>query len=848
MRRVKVGVGSLGPEDPVVLVPAVDGETAASTDSNPLAEAPRSDYSFERECTSASSAGMQQNQPLAAIAKLGLVSGDRPNVRAVEVKAKTRLGAALERRMSSDFHTSPDDELNVGLSGDWGGMYSSGMYSSGDSDASGFQSSDWAAESGDWAANSGDSEQDSDEQETRPPPAPAFANRADVDGLRAFAVLPVVAYHFELSFPGGYTGVDIFFVISGFLITSIQLKKLERGTFSLVNFWGRRCRRLFPAFATMLTVLLCMGYFLLLPNLYLSLLSQTWPALLMSANVKMYTLDSYWVADASEVPLLHCWSLAVEEQFYICFPLLLVALWRLDRRAILPALVAIFIGSLAVAVVMTPDSPRFTFYLLPARAWELALGGLLAFDPGVVQTKPMAELVSWCGLGLMTASYFGFDEQTSFPGYAALIPCGGAAMLIASQRVESSSTGKLLASKYVVFVGKISYSLYLWHWPIFAMLKRFNGQEMDATAQVLGLSLSSAIAVLSFYFVEETMRSAERVPDYDFFPAAICVWLLLLLFSLCAGEVLDNSSWSSGPWTSRLHFQPDSSSVTGFCLVDMSDIEVDHLYDVSRDSLDWETIVDSKPWGAGDFNYEANGDSPYIVGAGPAGATPTVMFIGSSHCEQYGPIVEHIAEEFGVWVGFMCIDGDHARFSTPLSEWDRLRLATMDEWNTEMVVMADFWGGYYPKLVGAPWLYADYDWDNTLQLLTGHAERVLVLGDVPTIPIQPGNDEVLLAATRWYQDHHNFDLLFDFYEEPSYKQRRLSVENAVTAAALNFPSARLAAVTPYFVNATTDKLQVLNPWTLTLGYKDCNHLNVDGAEMVEQFFRIEVFNQTLCSR
>ena len=340
--------------------------------------------------------------------------------------------------------------------------------------------------------------------------AAPFAYRPDVEGLRAFAVIAVVIYHFDLGLAGGFTGVDIFFVISGFLITSIQLKKLEQGRFSMGSFWHKRCRRLFPAFSVMLALLLFVGWFTLLGSIYELLLDQSIAALLASANIRLYFQSSYFDSSAAE-PLLHCWSLAVEEQFYLLFPVLLWSLWRdaESGRRIMIAQLIIFVFSLGISVAVTPVDNRFAFYLLPSRAWEFAMGGLLAFDPGILRTTAWAEAASWCGILCMVLSFVLFNKLTPFPSFTALLPCGGACLFIASQRSLRTSAGKLLSSRYAVSVGKVSYSLYLWHWPVYVLLKQ-HSTELDDSLSVFetcaGLGLSVAAAGLSFVFIETTTR------------------------------------------------------------------------------------------------------------------------------------------------------------------------------------------------------------------------------------------------------------------------------------------------------------------------------------------------------
>ena len=439
---------------------------------------------------------------------------------------------------------------------------------------------------------------------------PPLKHRDDVDGLRALAVLPVVLFHFGLGFVGGFAGVDVFFVISGFLICSIILSKLERGSFSLLEFWKRRCRRLFPALAVMLTSVLIAGHFVLLGDTYTSLLRQGWATLLFSANVRFFLTDPYFFSGV-EVPLLHCWSLAVEEQYYLLFPLTLSALWAQTdlvgppQRAVLAALLLIASGSFALSVATSAASANFAFYLLPTRAWELCLGGLLCFErSSVFSDRRAGEAGGWLGIVLMLLSFLFVDEERAWPGYAAALPCIGAALFIASQREHRSTAGRCLAHPAVVYVGKVSYSLYLWHWPIYVLLVQQSSSTDNtlSTLETCGGLLASAVAsVFSYHLVEQTTRVATAVPDRRFFPVAGVVWASLLLFCVVGAAAgiggiradAAESTVSSSRNTTAVRFRnhaphpnethPDGSGggVAGRCMVFRSMEQIDQAYSVS---------------------------------------------------------------------------------------------------------------------------------------------------------------------------------------------------------------------------------------------------------------------------
>ena len=238
-----------------------------------------------------------------------------------------------------------------------------------------------------------------------PPPAfPRLPYRPEVDGLRAIAIIPVVLFHFECGFQGGFAGVDVFFVISGFLITCIVLHELAKEKFSMKDFWFRRVRRLFPALVLMLVPLFAAGWHLFVGSTYTSMMEAVTLTLAMGANILYYSrADDYFAADHTEEPLLHCWSLAVEEQFYLVHPVMLLLLWRCTKstKAVLAGLVILAGASFVVSIAYSKTNAMFAYYMLPARAWEMAIGGILAFDHGrsiFDDRLVLAEIVSWSGV------------------------------------------------------------------------------------------------------------------------------------------------------------------------------------------------------------------------------------------------------------------------------------------------------------------------------------------------------------------------------------------------------------------------------------------------------------------
>jgi len=343
-----------------------------------------------------------------------------------------------------------------------------------------------------------------------------FKYRPEIDGLRAIAVLPVVLFHANLGFTGGYVGVDVFFVISGYLISALILKEMEAKTFSMGNFWERRIRRIFPAALAMVAVTIIAAWFLLLPSQSIVFGRSVWAQAVMLANVRFWRNSGYFSGEAETNPLLHTWSLAVEEQFYVVFPIALFILVRYWRKLLLPSVIVMIILSLAAAVVMMSRDSMAAFFLLPFRAWELLAGTLLAVLPMTFMPKKGAvrEILGWLGLGLILWPVFAYQKDTSFPGFTAIPPVLGAALVIFSNGGEAglNTIGKLLTNRFLRFIGAISYSLYLWHWPVMAFVRYVSPHDLTPAQGVLTIAASFVLGILSWRFVERPFRNRDFLP------------------------------------------------------------------------------------------------------------------------------------------------------------------------------------------------------------------------------------------------------------------------------------------------------------------------------------------------
>lgn len=332
--------------------------------------------------------------------------------------------------------------------------------------------------------------------------------RHDIDGLRAVAILPVLLVHAHVSgFGGGYVGVDVFFVISGYLITGIVAREVREGRFSLSRFYERRVRRIFPALIMMLAAVAVAAYLSLLPE-QLEDLSRSFSATtLFGSNIFFYRGLGYFDGSSDLKPLLHTWSLGVEEQFYIFFPLYLAVAFRLFRARIVAITALVAVASLAFAVWATVHHPKAAFYLAPFRAHELLLGALVslgAFPP--LSRAWMRHTLSLAGVGMIVWAVVGYSIDTSFPGLYALVPCVGAALVIHAGVLAPSAAGRLLSWRPLVLVGLISYSLYLWHWPLLVFARIWLMRELDwrETAGVIAAAI--ILSVLSWRYIEGPFR------------------------------------------------------------------------------------------------------------------------------------------------------------------------------------------------------------------------------------------------------------------------------------------------------------------------------------------------------
>lgn len=619
-------------------------------------------------------------------------------------------------------------------------------------------------------------------------------HRPDIDGLRALAVIPVILFHAHLKFSGGFVGVDIFFVISGFLISTIILREISEKKFNLVAFWERRIRRILPALVVVILATLVAGWFLYLPEDLMSLGASVMAQSALVSNFFFYWHSGYFEPGAETFPLLHTWSLAVEEQFYLLFPLLLMLLAGLRRSAIPWTIAALGFGSFVLSVAGTYHAPAATFYLLPARAWELMLGAYLAANPGMQLAKGwMKEAVALCGLVFILGSIFLYTANTRFPGMAALPPCLGAALIILSGGGKPTLVGRMLSLRPVVFIGLISYSLYLWHWPLLVFAK-YGSVEPENRLLCLGAVIASFVpATLSWRFVEIPFRErkvcAKRPQIFAF---AGCSMLALL--------AIGTTAQLGRGMASRI---PPKALV----------------YADYRNDFALRNDITAEQAAAGEFAELGGQATNQPVG---------IMLWGDSHAQALAPMIDDLCRRFSIrgveathaatapLVGY--VSGAPGSLGENSPAFSKAVLDYISKRHLNAVILAAYWASYRPTDSMDQQLAA------TVRAVNAAGARVYVVKDVPilrfdaprlaALTVLHGGDVARLAS-----------LPEDYQAMNSIHGPDFANISKMGAVVLDLPSLLLNGHGSYDV-VRNDKVL----------YWDWQHLSVDGAKVMEPLF------------
>lgn len=369
--------------------------------------------------------------------------------------------------------------------------------------------------------------------------------RPEVDGLRALAVMPVILFHAGFNyFSGGFIGVDIFFVISGYLITTLIIEELETGNFSVVNFYERRARRILPVLFFVMAISIPISWILLPPFDLISFSKSLVAVPLFLSNFFFLKDGGYFETAAELKPLLHTWSLAVEEQYYLFFPIMLILFWKLGKRWTLNLIILLAVLSLILAQISSLYMPVPNFFLLPTRAWELAIGALIVFYFSRKNPKPTSfqarQFFSFLGFFLISVSIFTFDRSTPFPSFYSLIPTIGTALILLFAQPDTI-IGRVLGSKPLVFIGLISYSAYLWHQPIFAFA-RFNFSSIGQGLMFSLVGTTFILSVLTWRYIERPIRNRNLISKKVIFISSALVSIFFISFGYVSYKIFDSYS------------------------------------------------------------------------------------------------------------------------------------------------------------------------------------------------------------------------------------------------------------------------------------------------------------------
>jgi peptidoglycan/LPS O-acetylase OafA/YrhL len=462
--------------------------------------------------------------------------------------------------------------------------------------------------------------------------------RAEIDGLRALAVIPVMLYHagFKM-FGGGYVGVDVFFVISGYLITTIILSELETGSFSLMRFYERRARRILPALYLVMFVCLPFAWFWLLPNAIEQFSKSLIAVSTFTSNILFWRTAGYFDTATELKPLIHTWSLAVEEQFYVLFPLFLMLTRKLSKRYILGLLVLAFILSLAGAQWLSATNSSFNFYMLPTRGWELLIGVFIAFYLAHRNLKQhnhnIEQLGSLLGLLLIVYSVFAYNDRTPFPSVYGLAPTLGAALIIIFA-THKTIVGKLLSTKIFVAIGLISYSAYLWHQPIFAFARERSLYEPNLYIMSGLVLMSLILAYLSWKYVENPIRNGLKIERNKIFLSSVICALVFIGIG------------STGVFTKGYLDRPQNSKLTSLSEIDLPKINNGWCF-YSVDSIQ-------------ELKLGANGLDCYV---GKKSSKKVGILFGDSFAGQYEPLWDAVGKKESLTINAITTDWCHPTFT-----------------------------------------------------------------------------------------------------------------------------------------------------------------------------------------
>ncbi|QDV12566.1 O-acetyltransferase OatA [Rosistilla oblonga] len=600
---------------------------------------------------------------------------------------------------------------------------------------------------------------------------------------------------------GGFAGVDVFFVISGFLMATIISAELEKGTFSFRKFWGRRIKRLFPVFATVLIATLIATYFFVFSDQWLEIARQAQWCLLLLANVKMMRLGGdYWGPAAESSPFLHIWSLAVEEHFYLCLPPLLFLLAKRPVRQRVIVLGAFALFSFIACIAITPVKPHWAFFLLPFRAWELLVGCVIALAGRVVWFRPsqsLLEIGAATGLALTLLSFF-VCNSSSFPGYQASLPVAGSAILLATS-AGSNWTNRLLSSSFLVSIGKLSYSLYLWHWPVIVLLRHAMVTSTPPVAYVLGISF--LLSVATYALIENPIRYNRRWASINASLAIACITVVTTMqYSQRDYDVkgFDNVVWLGQIYDNR----PTQQPLQGRMASRMRGIETPMRE--KRNSTTYRESGIIKRYG---------------------NETPEIVVFGDSHGLMWSDTIDEIAQQNGQTVCFFAASGTPLVFNEgsgsktafftaqQMRMFDQARLNCIKSWKPDFICIASLWTKQSNSEFESLPVF--------ISLLQKHCKQLVIIGQPP--PLHIGDSNALRYAAYLRESAPSSSTLkVPIYGTEHYEQRMSQLSGFATKCRASF--------VPTNHNHSQNGKAVLADGNV-IYYIDDDHLSVRGAKL-----------------
>jgi len=661
----------------------------------------------------------------------------------------------------------------------------------------------------------------------------ARTHRPDIDGLRAIAILAVALNHAGIPhLSGGFTGVDIFFVISGFLIGGQIHSGLRDGTFTFSRFYQRRARRILPAFFAVLVITLAIALLLLAPAELTGFARSSLAASVSASNILFWGTSNYFASRSGLDPMLMTWSLGVEEQFYLLIPLLLLLLARIRRGVILPAILIVCILSFGLSWALLPTHPMLVFYLLPARAWELGSGAALAIAQQTLAPRASApfrsNFLGSVGLALLLAPILLLNPAAPFPGPAALPSVLGTALCIAAP--ASFANRRILSLQPLVFVGKVSYSFYLWHWPLLAFLRILYGGNAPQPLPIAVVAFSFLMAVATYRAVEQPFRCSRRAPLPTFIRYAAA---LAAAAGLCVILWLNRGLPQRFPALAAAEKSAEALK-TDPCLAG---------YGVDRPSLSTTCIQRAAQsqvvWGdshsaalAPGLRANAFAHNAGFIQFGKAACAP---LLGATH---FSPRIPRLAAE--------C-----AQFN--LHVFDLIRVDS----NIHTVLLNADWAGYLYTTWQDGWLTSSDSIDpnspdpqatrtlfvqslaSTIQTLQSAGKHVIVLNDIPTFDTDP----LWRMRTQSIPARHGLAGLLhipnaaDPGSSPPSADAHTAVARTLLAAAVaQSPGAQLIDPAPALCT-TSGECAYRNAQTLF--YTDSNHLSTAGSLFVAEHLDLQ---------